>query len=310
MIMETRTIDFNYLTNAEMYQYATDYLGIGRRIGFGILGIEKPINTLVIPALANFDLAYKQERKSDFTDGIGALDKLRDNKTSGIRRIIEAAAFDSDPKKVEASKKGKKWLGEFKGINKKPFKAQSADTTNFIQGFRGKYAPEVEILGLGKWLDELEEINNQIIAMFGERIDEKKEKGKLSTEETRKKLVSSLRTVDKLVDVLVETDGAEKYADFIASVNILIGEYVGGSGKSTPPAEENLPEPPTQEETHEEKMAKARPYTEINEGEWKNGDYCWHNVNSVKTYYKLLDATQKAVKPYFSGGEAVWEKVS
>jgi hypothetical protein len=307
--MKERTINFKFLPHAEMYQYTVDWLGIGTRIGLANLKIEEQVNTLVLPALKSFDEAYKKERKSDFTDGIGALDKLRDNKTSAIHGIVNTAAFDSDPKKVEASKKIKKWFGEFKGINKKPFKAQSADTTNFIQGFRGKYAPEVEILGLGKWIDELEEVNNQVIAMFGERIDEKKEKGKLDTEEARKKLISAYRTVGKYVEVLIAMEAGDPqrlaiYNDYIASVNILISEYLGGSGKTTV---SDKPAVEGSKETYPDAIEWVENFGVQNA---ENGMIFYIIVDGEKVFYKLLDRAAVGFVPGGTKYQEYWEKLS
>jgi hypothetical protein len=62
----------------------------------------------------------------------------------------------------------------FKRISKssKPLNEQISATYNILQDFEGKYASDVAIVGLGRWVSELKARNTAFAGLMRERVDE------------------------------------------------------------------------------------------------------------------------------------------
>jgi hypothetical protein len=325
------TFAINNLAIDDIFRFSTRFSELVVEENAETLGIEKPFNALFVPALKKLDDAHKKPRGSLYPSKISDSIKSANNKIISIFNFVEIGLRSDDEEFNAAADNISHQIKQYRGVTAKRQNKRVAGITSMIQALEGVCADDVAKLGFSNLVNELSECNEQLAAYEKSKSAESVDKGRKNTLEARKGIVSAYRHVCNSLETLIAIDGISKYANFIENLNQLIKEFGGTSSDSssdtndnttppsgdntngTPSQEEELPEEETDEpiveETHEEKMAKARPFTEINVGEWKNGDYCWHMVNSVKTYYKLLDATQKDTKPYFSGGEAVWEKL-
>jgi hypothetical protein len=311
--LEIKLLGLNALSAAELLKQQEETGAVVERCGGAeVLNIVKPFDAWKV-GLEGLRIAIKVMRGSLITDEIADCDKECGTAYRAIKNGIKTALKHFDPKVVKSAKRVDAHLNTYGNITDEPLDEQMALSGRFLANLDDNYAEDIEIIGIGEWVERFREKTNELIRLNSGRIDEDAKKSTLSLKSSRKNIEKLYRNLCTVISANVIVEGVEKYKDFIITLNAANAKFGGGSRatttKPTTPVEPTTPTEPV-EETHEEKMAKARAFTQINEGEWKNGDYCWHLVNSVKTYWKLLDATQKETKPYFSGGEAVWEKVS
>jgi hypothetical protein len=274
-----------------------------------------------LPASKEYSEIYKIPVRSSLTKKISLAKDERIKKFRLFRKIVKFKLEKSNTTISDAADKVNILLEGYEDIASLSLNAQTGLIDDLLLEIDGNYKKYIDILLVEDEVEDIRKANVDFKAVFDERVDEEKKKPKTTLKDARKKLEPMVKTVLNMINAFAITEGGEEYQDFIDKMNVILKRYgVTSSGNSssdktpTPPAEPTEPETPVEpeepvEETHEERMAKARPWTEVSVGEWKNGDYCWHMVNSVKTYWKLLDETNKTVKPYLSGGEAFWEKL-
>jgi phage tail tube protein FII len=320
--MKTDAVNLGNFSLSSLYQFIKRLLVLIERIGADKLKITELVDNVLRPAFEKLGQVYQRDKRSKFTKTVAEIDKEMDETTVAMTGTIRVAKKSDDPEEAKSAENLEFVFNDFKGLIREKRADQSAKTTKLVKLLKSDYLPDVEKIGLGKLLAKLERLNDEMIAMEDKRVDEKAKKFKLDAPTVKKEVISAYRMLCGQVEISAAAQGSANFEEFIRNLNVIIGEFGGTGVNASQPTDTNdtpdtepveVPETPTEpvvEETHEERMANARAWTTVAEGEWKNGDYCWHMVNSVKTYWKLLDATQKDVKPYLSGGEVAWELVS
>jgi hypothetical protein len=272
--------------------------------------------------------ALGKKTKSVLTEQIVKSRDKRMAKFKALRHVINGNVKKSDEKIIYAAKELLNTLNAHEDFTYKSVTKQTPIIDDVLIAFDGTHLEYVELLGIKPEVDDLRAENDNFKDLMSKREDENIKKPTVTIVELRKKLDPAIRTLCSMIGVFAISEPSEELDAFIKKLNEMFKKYgaVSTTKKTTAstntttdkpsedkpsdePTEPATPSEPVVEETHEERMAKARAWITVGEGEWKNGDYCYHNVNSVKTYWKLIDVSKKDVKPYLSGGEVAWEKV-
>lgn len=311
--MKISSVNLSKLSLPSLFQFMAIIIDLIRKVGAEKLKISRQFNELLLPAFQRFDEAYKQERKSGYTDKINACNKSRAKVITSINRIIMASINDIDNTVCEAAKKLKILFNAYKGITKKTVKEQCAEVTNMLQSLNGKYLPDVKLLGLEKWVAELQRINNEIISFLSVRFEEVGDRNKFDTVTSKREIISAYRTICKLIEVYISTEGDADYADFVRNLNAIISGF-GGSRAATAQSDSTENDSNNEEEEGDGGLSAKYP----NAREWSadidyqtcaSGDIFFIVRNGVKEYYKLLDFGEVATfEPGMDDG-GIWEKL-
>lgn len=281
-----------------------------------------------LPSATLMPSAFGKKTKSLFTAKIVDAKDNRITKFRALRYVIKGDTQKSDANISDAAKELLAFLDGYGDFSSKSITTQTPIIEDVLIDLDGVYAPKVELLGISQEVEDLREANVSFKQYTSKREDENIKKPTSTVAELRKKLDPAIRTLCSMIDVFAISEKSTELDNFIKKLNEIFKKYgaVSTGGKSSSsssasdkPSDDNpsgdteeptTPTEPVVEETHEELMAKARAWTTVGDGEWKLGDYCWHMVNSVKTYWRLIDVSKKETKPYLSGGEVAWELVS
>ena len=301
--MKINNSNLTRLDLASLYQFSSRFIKLVNKVGAAKLKIEPIFNNLFLKSFQKFDEAYKLIQKSAMTKIITDLDKSRDKITNSIIGIIKASINDIDNEVVEAATELKNVFDEFKGITKESFNKQTADTVNLLQLLKGKYSAHCEKVGLGKWITELERLNEEIGANIDLRGEEKAEKGKFDSSEAKKEVINAFRILCNQIEVYVALEGAGNYEEFIRNLNVIIGELGRGKIKSeddSPDTEPVEPEP--------DKYPNAKEW-KFEEGYFKLGDICWVIIDGEKKYFEFINETYYDIDPRTEDWSLGWKKL-
>ena len=162
---EIGSINTVLLTNAEHYEFINDVL---MRLETETALIANPA---VKAAKERFSNAHKEENRclilskhSELTEDIKTADAERDKLYFSYRLAIRSALSHPEADKAKAAKRLSGHLKDYSSL--KPAMQLESETgllLNFIEDCEGKYATEVEALGLKKHIAALKVPNNKVL---------------------------------------------------------------------------------------------------------------------------------------------------
>ena len=177
-------------------------------------------------AVDNEDESYKIVAKSVYTKQIDNLDVVRDTTLDGMSSYLKSFLNHFDPAKRAAAERINNMIAAFGKVKNKNYVAQSADVINMLQEFNGSLKNDVAIIGMTDWVKKLEFDNNAFMTVFDERHDEQRQKNELTRLRTcRIETDKAYMAIVKRINAGIEFNGKEKYADFVAILNVSIAYY-------------------------------------------------------------------------------------
>jgi hypothetical protein len=179
------------------------------------------------------DDSFKKINKSAFTEQIQEADKARMQVFTGLSAKCKAAQKHFDPKVQEAALHIKIVFDTYKNITKKPLNEKTSAITNILQELKGKYAKDINTIGVCEWVKELRERNNTFADLVKARFEESAGKSDVVLKEARKELDKKYRIIIERINALIIVDGTENYEKFVRTLNVVIRKYGGAkTGKS------------------------------------------------------------------------------
>jgi hypothetical protein len=307
------------LTNASLFQFFGTVIKLMQKLGVENLKIADVFNKILMPAFNNYDIAHKFEADEERGRIIIAKNKERITLANSIFRVIKAHIDDLDDISKAAALKMMKLYTTYKGFYKKTVNEQSAEITNMLQSSDENYPDEIKTLNLEQRFAKLKTINSEVIALIGERTDEKTKREKINISDAKKELISAFRTTIKLIDVNILIYGEELYEDFILTLNTIIKEY-GGHSPSTGKTDQKLEDKPSEIVEEEPKDEEEIPLEDkfpdavdwdIDHSVQNSSEGAIYFIirDGIKTYYKLLDRYKSPIEPGTGRDEAIWEKL-
>lgn len=181
--------------------------------------------------LTAYKTAYGQERSiypyrrgSSITKQMVAAKQLRIELHLGLKFTVKAAACHWDEARRKAGKTMKKVIEHFGDLYKQNMIEATANAGLLVNTSRGQYAGQVALLGLGEWLDRLEEANNRFNEYFLSRSREESQKPKMRMTEARPALDAAYRELAEMLNAYVLVKGEAEYAPIIDFINALIAD--------------------------------------------------------------------------------------
>ena len=216
--------DQSRLHNEEHFQFATDIKGL-----FADAFVQRSLGKIDPLWMRYQDLWRKEDigmeniRKSVLTDPLTERDGNRDGVFYGIKEIVHANSRSIRSELVEAARKLTIVLNHYGDVAKQGYNKQTASIYNLLQEFNDNYADEVETLGLGIWVEDLETANKAVEEIMNERYDENVGEEEVNVRQTRLELDD---TYNQIVDIIEASNRLnDSFGTLIERMNERIAYY-------------------------------------------------------------------------------------
>jgi hypothetical protein len=223
--MKVENIDCTRFRNDEHFQFATDFKNL----------VEEFKTNLVLkidPQFEKFRAVYRKEddalrkiNKSVFTDDIQTRDAKRDATFKGLTETNKAALNHFVPNKVAAAKRLKIVFDTYGNVAKMGYNEETSAIYNMLQDLNGKFAADVNTVGILDWVKELEANNNEFQALLQDRYDEVAARTTVNLREARKELDAAFYTLVERINALMIVEGTAVYEPFVRKLNVIIEKY-------------------------------------------------------------------------------------
>jgi uncharacterized FlaG/YvyC family protein len=216
--MYIKKIRFTYLRNEAHYEFLVVVLNLLLKFP-RVQNVVKPFYQPLIELVELEKHLVDAARKSIYTQKIADMDERIDRDIAGIKAAIVSARHHFDPDVEEAAQNLYYRMKNFGNIKGKPYEEESAAVQLLISDLRGTFAPQVTILNLNKWVDELEFAENEFTQLFERRITELADRPKERIKEVRRDIENLYRKITSCIDTDFIINGEQDCGEFIKQLN-------------------------------------------------------------------------------------------
>jgi hypothetical protein len=218
----------NYqLPNALHLQFFVALISLIRKSDFVLSKISNLYDRLCL-CVEKEDLCYKIIRKSNLSDLKAESDHARDDMVAGIKNALRFSLRHFDINVRDAAHRLKI---VFDTYNKPirlidlPYDAETLSINNMLQEFEGKYASDIEIVGLTKWINELRIRNNAFDQLAMNYNEQQAEKPDFDYKEVRQETDAVYKDILLVINGLIVMEGETEYLSFANELNNLVKHY-------------------------------------------------------------------------------------
>ncbi|MDR3308670.1 MAG: DUF6261 family protein [Tannerella sp.] len=222
-----KLIAFSLLRNEEHHSFMVAFRQL--------ITTFKDVNELLTLFLAPFDelVLLEQElmdasRKSNLTEHIVEVDERLDRDLVGLKSAVFTALHHFDPTHVAAAKILENYLKPFGSIGSKSYKAESAAVQKLVFDMLNTYAPQVTILGLGEWIEEINLAEVEFTTTYAERNAEQADRPQAEIRDVRRDMEGYYFKMTNVAEADVNLNGPAKCGEFIRQLNNQIDDYNAG----------------------------------------------------------------------------------
>ncbi|MDR3195151.1 MAG: DUF6261 family protein [Tannerella sp.] len=217
----TRT-DFHLYRNEQWFQFYTEFKRLAEI--YPDLNIGELL-TLFLVVYDKADVALEILRRSDKTELIGGADGKRDHTFRGFADAVKSYLNHFNPEKRQAGVQLEIVFNHYGNVNRLPNDEETAAIYNLLQDVKTTHAPQIELLGLGEWVEELERDNLIFQALTEERNAEEATRSSLRMIEVRREGDAIYHQIVERLEALMVVNGDEAYTGFVHELNNLIKHY-------------------------------------------------------------------------------------
>jgi hypothetical protein len=217
--MKVTKTNLHSYRNEQWFQFYTEF---NRLTGiYTNLGLDEQL-ALFRSLYDKADEALEIIRKSDKTELISDVDLKRDHTFRGFSGSVKALANHFDQGKQEAVRQLQIVLKHYGVVNSLPHDEETAAIHNLLQDLKTTYSPQIALLGLGEWVEELEKDNNAFQVLVADRNTEEATRCSLRMIEVRKETDALYRQIIERLEALIVINGEATYTPFVNELNNLI----------------------------------------------------------------------------------------
>ena len=225
-VVEIVLTDLSRLNNGAHFQFiknVSDRLATDTKIKENAVG-QAVIKTLT-EALATEDKYFVLSQKSLLTEEIATADKERDTLFTGYRTAVKG--FLNMPVAALAKNAHELWqhLADYAIDPQMQFERETGLITNLCTDLVGKYATQVQALGLKAYVDALKTANERVETLLVQRTTDNSTKVVGALRIAREASDKAFRNLSKVVNALAILGNPADYAAFIDFMNTLIKRY-------------------------------------------------------------------------------------
>lgn len=235
--MNINEIALSRQRNAEHFQFQTDFKTQVEKSNATVLGIETQFNNY-LPKYANEREALVYISKSSQTDLLGNSDSYRDHIFRGLCDTVRAACNHFIPAKAEAARKLMIVFDTYGNLTSEAYDEETAKITSLVSDLQEKYANEINLLGVGEWIDELKASNIRFVDVKNNRYTEETTKTTLRMKQVRKETDQMYQDMINRINAQILLNGETNYKEFVIAINqrienakLVLAKRKGGNGK-------------------------------------------------------------------------------
>ena len=225
-VVEIVQTDFSHLNNGAHFQFiknVSDRLATDTKIKENAVG--QAVIKALTEALTTEDKYLVLSQKSLLTDEIATADKERDTLFTGYRTAVKG--FLNMPIAALAKNARELWqhLADYAIDPQMQLERETGLITNLCTDLVGKYATQVQALGLKAYVDALKTANERVETLLVQRTTDNSTKVVGALRTAREASDKALRNLSKVVNALAILGNPADYAAFIDFMNTLIKRY-------------------------------------------------------------------------------------
>ena len=225
-VVEIVLTDLSRLNNGAHFQFiknVSDRLATDTKIKENAVG--QAVIKALTEALATEDKYLVLSQKSLLTDEIAAADKERDTLFNGYRTAVKG--FLNMPVAALAKNAHELWqhLADYAIDPQMQLERETGLITNLCTDLIGKYATQVQALGLKPYVDALKTANERVETLLVQRTTDNSTKVVGALRTAREASDKAFRNLSKVVNALAILGNPADYAAFIDFMNTLIKRY-------------------------------------------------------------------------------------
>ena len=225
-VVEIVQTDFSHLNNGAHFQFiknVSDRLATDTKIKENAVG--QAVIKALTEALTTEDKYLVLSQKSLLTDEIAHADKERDTLFTGYRTAVKG--FLNMPIAALAKNARELWqhLADYAIDPQMQLERETGLITNLCTDLVGKYATQVQALGLKPYVDALKTANERVETLLVQRTTDNSTKVVGALRTAREASDNAIRNLTKVVNALAILGNPADYAAFIDYMNTLIKRY-------------------------------------------------------------------------------------
>lgn len=225
-VVEIVQTDFSHLNNGAHFQFiknVSDRLATDTKIKENAVG--QAVIKALTEALTTEDKYLVLSQKSLLTDEIAHADKERDTLFTGYRTAVKG--FLNMPIAALAKNARELWqhLADDAIDPQMQLERETGLITNLCTDLVGKYATQVQALGLKPYVDALKTANERVETLLVQRTTDNSTKVVGALRTAREASDNAIRNLTKVVNALAILGNPADYAAFIDFMNTLIKRY-------------------------------------------------------------------------------------
>ena len=225
-VVEIVLTDLSRLNNGAHFQFiknVSDRLDTDTKIKENAVG--QAVIKALTEALTTEDKYLVLSQKSLLTDEIAAADKERDTLFNGYRTAVKG--FLNMPVVALAKNAHELWqhLADYAIDPQMQLERETGLITNLCTDLVGKYATQVQALGLKAYVDALKTANERVETLLVQRTTDNSTKVVGALRTAREASDKAFRNLSKVVNALAILGNPADYAAFIDFINTLIKRY-------------------------------------------------------------------------------------
>ena len=225
-VVEIVLTDLSRLNNGAHFQFiknVSDRLATDTKIKENAVG--QAVIKALTEALATEDKYLVLSQKSLLTDEIATADKERDTLFTGYRTAVKG--FLNMPVAALAKNAHELWqhLADYAIDPQMQLERETGLITNLCTDLVGKYATQVQALGLKAYVDALKTANERVETLLVQRTTDNSTKVVGALRTAREASDKAFRNLSKVVNALAILGNPADYSAFIDFMNTLIKRY-------------------------------------------------------------------------------------
>ena len=225
-VVEIVQIKLSHLNNGAHFQFVknvSDRVTTETKIKENPVGLAA-VNALTA-ALAEEDRCLQLSQKSLLTDEITTADKERDTLFSGYRTAVKGFLQMPVPALAKAARELWQHLVDYAIDPKMQLERETGLLTNLCGDLAGKYATQVQQLGLKPYADALKTANERVEALLVQRTTDHSTKVVGALRTARLASDDAIHHLTKVVNALATLGNRADFMPFVDFMNTLIKRY-------------------------------------------------------------------------------------
>jgi hypothetical protein len=205
--MKILTVSLIHLRNEEWNSLLTDFVELVPVYGAANLGIDDLFEQLS-PLYEKADSLQEVLDKSAYTAEMVEADKERNALFRGLYNIAKVSRMVSDPAEKEAAERLFILLSNYrKAALNSSYAEESSAIDNLLQDLAGKYAADINLLGFGKIVQNIDAAEQKFQTFRKERIKEDIAKPQKRVKEIRKQADALYKNIKNVLYARLVADG-------------------------------------------------------------------------------------------------------